>query len=203
MILSEPDATACMPGETPIDTMSISTPLAAKKPFLAATTPGHTVAVGETWPNETLVADSAGAAPSATVCSARSAGHTSLIPRCIRVVSLARPNPRRRVHLPAGHREPPDDRRNTLRCRCCGVYVSGPCMLKPDQARSRKLAAATIMAAPTERVLLQWNQFVRQTPSAPVSRVPGLRRRGLFLRKSVRPDLRWGGLGRGVRVAGS
>ena len=26
---------------------------------------------------------------------------------------------------------------------------------------------------------------------------PGLRRRGLFLRKSVRPDLRWGGLGGG------
>ena len=66
MILSEPDATACMPGETPIDTGSISTPLAAKKPFLAATTPGHTVAVGETWPKDTLVADHAGAAPSAT-----------------------------------------------------------------------------------------------------------------------------------------
>ena len=65
MILSEPDATACMPGETPIDTVSISTPLAAKKPFLVATTPGHTVAVGETWPKETLVADHAGAAPSA------------------------------------------------------------------------------------------------------------------------------------------
>ena len=84
MMLSEPDATACMPGETPIDTGSISTPLAAKKPFLAATTPGHTVAVGETWPKDTLVADHAGAAPSATVCSASSAGHTSLIPRCIR-----------------------------------------------------------------------------------------------------------------------
>ena len=46
--MSEPAATACMPGETPIDTVSISTPLAAKKPFLVATTPGHTVAVGET-----------------------------------------------------------------------------------------------------------------------------------------------------------
>ena len=92
MILSEPDATACMPGETPIDTVSISTPLAAKKPFLAATTPGHTVAVGETWPKDTLVADNAGAAPSANVCSASSAGHTSLIPRCIRIVSLALPN---------------------------------------------------------------------------------------------------------------
>ena len=72
MILSEPAATACMPGETPIDTVSISTPLAAKKPFLAATTPGHTVAVGETWPKETLVADNAGVAPSANVCSASS-----------------------------------------------------------------------------------------------------------------------------------
>ena len=89
MILSEPEATACMPGETPIDTMSISTPLAAKKPFLAATTPGHTVAVGETWPKETLVADNAGAAPSASVCSASTAGHTSLIPKCIRDLSLA------------------------------------------------------------------------------------------------------------------
>src|SRR5882757_2372867 len=56
MMLSEPDATACMPGETPIDTVSISTPLAAKKPFLVATMPGQVVAVGETWPNETLVA---------------------------------------------------------------------------------------------------------------------------------------------------
>src|SRR6476620_11622488 len=78
MILSEPAATACMPGETPIDTVVISTPVAAKNPFLAATTPGHTVAVGETWPNETLVADNAGAAPSATVCNASSAAtHTS------------------------------------------------------------------------------------------------------------------------------
>jgi hypothetical protein len=39
--------------------------------------------------------------------------------------------------------------------------VSGPCLLKPDhaQARLRKLAAAIIMAAPTERILLQWNQL--------------------------------------------
>src|SRR3954470_19143521 len=92
MILSEPDATACMPGETPIDTGSISTPLAAKKPFLAATTPGHTVAGGKTWPKDTLVADHAGAAPSATACSASPAAATILIPRCIRMVSLARPN---------------------------------------------------------------------------------------------------------------
>src|SRR6478672_7618054 len=115
MILSEPAATACMPGETPIDTVSISTPLAAKNPFLAATTPGHTVAVGETWPNETLVADNAGAAPSTNTCSASSAGHTSLTPRCIRKVSLALASSRRRFHLPAGHREPPADRRSTLR----------------------------------------------------------------------------------------
>ena len=118
MILSEPDATACMPGETPIDTGSISTPLAAKKPFLAATTPGHTVAVGETWPKDTLVADHAGAAPSASVCSASSAGHTSFIPICIRIVSLALPNRHRRFHPSAGHREPPADRRNTLRSFC-------------------------------------------------------------------------------------
>src|SRR3954451_14653773 len=97
MILSEPDATACMPGDTPIDTVSISTPLAAKKPFLAATTPGHTVAVGETWPKETLVADNAGAVPSANACSASSAGHTSLIPRCIRKVSLGPPDQRQLV----------------------------------------------------------------------------------------------------------
>src|SRR3954464_11738727 len=84
MILSEPDATACMPGETPIDTGSISTPLAAKKPFLAATTPGQTVAVGETCPKETLVAENAGAAPSAIACRPSGAGNTSLIPRCIR-----------------------------------------------------------------------------------------------------------------------
>jgi hypothetical protein len=37
--------------------------------------------------------------------------------------------------------------------------VSGPCMLKPDhgQARLRRLAAAIIMAAALERVVLQWN----------------------------------------------
>src|SRR4029077_5522593 len=121
MILSEPDATACMPGETPIDTVSISTPLAAKKPFLAATTPGQTVAVGETWPKETLVAENAGAVPSANACSARTAGHTNLIPGCIRIVSLALANSRRRFHLPAGHREPPAARRSTLRSCCGGV----------------------------------------------------------------------------------
>src|ERR1700691_3701227 len=56
MMSSEPDATACMPGETPIDTICISMPLAAKKPFLVATVAGHRVAVGETWPNVTLSA---------------------------------------------------------------------------------------------------------------------------------------------------
>ena len=114
MMLSEPDATACMPGETPIDTGSISTPLAAKKPFLAATTPGHTVAVGETWPKETLVADSAGVEPSANTCSATTAGNTSLIPGCIRKLldasELASP-----VSSPRRYREPPADRRSTLR----------------------------------------------------------------------------------------
>jgi hypothetical protein len=47
-------------------------------------------------------------------------------------------------------------------------------MLKPDPAQARlgRLAAAIIMAAPKERVLLQWNQFVRQTRSAPSSCAP-------------------------------
>ena len=113
MILSEPDATACMPGETPIDTVSISTPLAAKKPFLAATTPGQTVAVGETWPKETLVADIAGAAPSATVCSASTAGNTNLIPKM---------HPRSLPALPdSGSRSslPPSSRR----CRLIGAVL--------------------------------------------------------------------------------
>jgi hypothetical protein len=83
--------------------------------------------------------------------------------------------------------------------------VSGPCLLKPDRAQTqlRKLAAAIIVAAPTGRVLLQWNQFVRQTRSAPSSRTPSLRRRGLFLRKSVGRDLRWGGLGTGALTSGT
>ena len=45
------------------------------------------------------MADSAGVAPSTNVCSASSAGHTSLIPKCIRIVSLALPSSRRRFHL--------------------------------------------------------------------------------------------------------
>ena len=56
---------------------------------------------------------------------------------------------------------------------------------------------AIIVAAATERVLLQWNQFGRQTRSAPSSRVPGRGGAALFLRKSGRPDLRWGGLATG------
>jgi hypothetical protein len=70
-------------------------------------------------------------------------------------------------------------------------------MLKPDQARSRKLAAATIMAAPRERVLPQWNQFERQSWSAPSPRAPGLPGRGLFYANRGRPELHWGGLGIG------
>jgi hypothetical protein len=35
--------------------------LAAKNPFFVATTPGHTVAVGDTWPNVTLSRAQAGA----------------------------------------------------------------------------------------------------------------------------------------------
>ena len=63
------------------------------------------------------------------------------------------------------------------------------------QARScsstmRRLAAAIVIAAPPERVLLQWNQFVRQTRSAPSPRAAGVPGRGLFLRKSGRPHLR-------------
>ena len=61
MMSSEPAATACMPGDTPIETTSISMLLAAKKPFFVATTPGHTVAVGDTWPNVTLSSAQAGA----------------------------------------------------------------------------------------------------------------------------------------------
>src|SRR5215475_9908585 len=87
MMLSEPAATACMPGETPIETVSISTPLAAKKPFLVATIPGHIVAVGETWPKETLVADCAGAAASVIACSARATGKAILSPGRIIVLS--------------------------------------------------------------------------------------------------------------------
>ena len=72
-------------------------------------------------------------------------------------------------------------------------------MLKPDhaQARLRRLAAAIIVAAPPERVLLQWNQFVRQLGLLPHSRALGPPGRGLFLRKSGRLDLRWGGLATG------
>ena len=69
-------------------------------------------------------------------------------------------------------------------------------MLKPDhgQARLRRLARAVIVAAATERVLLQWNQFGRQTRSAPSSRVPGRGGAAFFLRKSGRPDLGRAGL---------
>src|SRR4029077_981053 len=70
-----------MPGETPIETVSISTPLAAKNPFLVATIPGHMVAVGETWPKETLLADCAGAA--AGVTASTTTGRATLKQRCI------------------------------------------------------------------------------------------------------------------------
>jgi hypothetical protein len=40
--------------------------LAAKKPFFVATTPGHTVAVGDTWPNVTLSSAEAGAPAAST-----------------------------------------------------------------------------------------------------------------------------------------
>jgi hypothetical protein len=73
MMSSEPEATACIPGETPIDTTSIATLLAAKKPFLAATVPGHTVTVGETWPNVTLSTASADSARTASAAPANAA----------------------------------------------------------------------------------------------------------------------------------
>src|SRR5262245_42578689 len=82
MMLSEPAATACMPGETAIETVSISTPLAAKKPFFVATIPGHIVAVGETWPNETLVAALAASVPNAI--KAMTSNTATLDPRRIR-----------------------------------------------------------------------------------------------------------------------
>jgi hypothetical protein len=66
MMSREPAATACMPGDTPIETTSISMLLAAKKPFFVATTPGHTVAVGDTWPNVTLSSAEAGAPAAST-----------------------------------------------------------------------------------------------------------------------------------------
>src|SRR5215475_11476147 len=78
MMLMEPAATACMPGETPIETVSISTPLAAKNPFLVATMPGHSVAVAETWPNETLVAAGAASPPSASIGNARAVAKADL-----------------------------------------------------------------------------------------------------------------------------
>ena len=48
-------------------------------------------------------------------------------------------------------------------------------MLKPDRGKRDcgDWPGAIIVAAATERVLLQWNQFGRQTRSAPSSRVPG------------------------------
>ena len=70
MMSSEPAATACMPGDTPIDTVAIVILLAAKKPLRAATTPGHTVAVGDTWPKDTLSAARTGAAGAKTASAA-------------------------------------------------------------------------------------------------------------------------------------
>ncbi len=193
MILSEPDATACMPGETPIDTVSISTPLAAKNPFLVATTPGHTVAVGETWPNDTLVADNAGAAPSATVCSASSAGHTSLIPICIRIVSLALPSASpvsspRRSSRAAGRSA--QYAALSLRWSLCERAMHA-------QARS---CAGTIAEIGRSDHYGHANKSVPccngisscgRLGSAPSSRAPDLRRRGLFLSKPVRSRCGW------------
>ena len=67
----------------------------------------------------------------------------------------------------------------------------------PAQARSceaplRISAAVIIMAAP-RAFLLQWNELVRQTRPLPPTR-PGPAAARLILCKSVRHDLRWGGL---------
>src|SRR5262249_27927755 len=86
-------------GETPIETVSISTPLAPKKPFLVATIPGHIVAVGETWPKETLLADCAGAPASAIACSASTARRATLSPG--RIIDLCSANSALEVVVPA------------------------------------------------------------------------------------------------------
>ena len=72
-------------------------------------------------------------------------------------------------------------------------------MLKPDhaQARLRKLAAAIIMAAPTERVLLQWNQFVRQTRLLPPHAPRACRGAAYFCANRSGPTCVGAGLGGG------
>ena len=62
---------------------------------------------------------------------------------------------------------------------------------------------AIIVAAATERVLLQWNQFGRQTRSAPSSRVPGRGGAAFFCENRAGPTCVGAGLRRGVRAAGS
>jgi hypothetical protein len=56
-------------------------------------------------------------------------------------------------------------------------------MLKPDHAQAglRGLAVAIIMAAPLERVLLKWNQFVRHTQFAPF----GGKRQAVYAKKEM------------------
>jgi hypothetical protein len=63
--------------------------LAAKKPFLVATIPGQEVAVCDTWPNDTLVAETAGPAPKPIACRATTAGRVNLDQRRIRVLPRA------------------------------------------------------------------------------------------------------------------
>src|SRR5215472_950824 len=95
MMLSEPEATACWPGETPIETVSISTPAAAKNPFLLATKPGHSVAVGDTCPKLTRSTARPGA--SASMAAKRQATRP---PRMERLRS--RPPPGSTLHARPG-----------------------------------------------------------------------------------------------------
>jgi hypothetical protein len=75
--------------------------------------------------------------------------------------------------------------------------VSGRWLLKPDhaQGRLRRWAAAIITAAPRERVLSQWNQFVRQTRSAPSPRALGPPGRSLFRANRAGPTCGGAGFG--------
>src|SRR4051812_21583626 len=55
----------------------------------------------------------------------------------------------------------------------------------------------------TKADLLKWNQRDRRRRSAPSPRAPGLPGSRLILRKSGRPDLRWGRAGEGGRSYGA
>ena len=117
MMLSEPDATACWPGETPIETTSISTPAAAKKPFRVATTPGHSVAVGDTWPKLTRSAAPADTRPETAMPASAATAAPSVadtMRRCARAAvrgmgSSASPGSRSGSGRTSGDSLPPAD----------------------------------------------------------------------------------------------